>query len=98
MVHQPQIFACIIRQYGTGLYRTCVSLAQNHSICLSTHSDEKSAIETIDQFRQFCESQKQDGIRTDDDLRRFIDSLRPPDPIEKFQLPAPIEGEIDLAP
>jgi hypothetical protein len=94
MVPRNQFIACIIRQYGTGLYRTCVSLDQNNSICLGTHSDEKSAAETIDQFLEIHEKGR---IKTAEDVLEFLNSIQPKRQDEPFQLPVTIEGEVDLA-
>ena len=94
MVPRNQFIACIIRQYGTGLYRTCVSLDQHNSICLSTHSDEKSATETINQFLDFHEKGR---IKTTEDLLEYANSIRPKEREEGMQLPVATEGEIQLA-
>ena len=72
--HQP--IACVIRQYGTGLYRTCVSLERKSAICLSTHRDEESATETIEQF---WEIYRKGEIQTVEDLRSLIDTNHPTD-------------------
>ena len=40
MVPRNQIFACVIKQYGTGLYQACVSFNKGHPIFLSAHHDE----------------------------------------------------------
>ncbi|HKX32262.1 MAG TPA: hypothetical protein VJ302_31535 [Blastocatellia bacterium] len=72
--HQP--IACVIRQYGTGLYRTCVSLERKSAICLSTHRDEESATETIEQF---WEIYRKGEIRTVEDLRSLIETKNPRD-------------------
>lgn len=69
--HQQPI-ACVIRQYGTGLYRTCVSLERKSAICLSIHGDEASAAETIDRF---WETYHRGEIRTLEDISTFINSI-----------------------
>ncbi|MFN0112878.1 MAG: hypothetical protein ACKVZH_28800 [Blastocatellia bacterium] len=58
MFTQNQIIACVVRQYGTGQFRSCVSLNKGSAICLSTHDDEQSANETINRFWQFWDSKK----------------------------------------
>jgi len=68
------ILACVIKQYGTGLYRTCVSFNKGHTVFLSAHPDEESATETINRFQEAC----LDGtIKTAEDLTGFATSLNP---------------------
>src|SRR5262249_8168921 len=68
------ILACVIKQYGTGLYRTCVSFDKGHTVFLSAHDDEESATETINRFQEAC----RDGtIKTAEDLTGFATSLDP---------------------
>jgi hypothetical protein len=73
MAPRKELIACIIRQYGTGLYRTCVSLDLNSTICLSTHQDEASATETINRF---LEVYRKGQIKTLEEILVFIDSIR----------------------
>jgi hypothetical protein len=81
MVPRKKIIACVIRQYATGLYRSCVSLDENNSICLSTHQDEKSAIESINRF---LENYQQGQIKTVEDALAFVDSMgSAPAPVEQ---------------
>jgi hypothetical protein len=68
-----QLIACVIRQYGTGLYRTCVSLDKNNTVCLSTHQDEASATEMINRF---LETHQQGQIKTLEDVLIFVSSVR----------------------
>ena len=77
MVPRKPIIACVIRQYGTGLYRTCVSLDQGSTVCLSTHHDEASATETINRF---LETYQKGQIKTLEDVLTFVDSVRAKDP------------------
>ena len=72
MVPRNQVIACVVRQYGTGLYRTCVSLDRNNTICLCTHQDEASATEIINRF---LETFQQGQIKVNDDVLSFMDSL-----------------------
>ncbi len=72
MVPRNQIIACVVRQYGTGLYRTCVSLDKNNTICLSTHPDEASAYETINRF---LETHQKGQIKVLEDVMSFINSI-----------------------
>ena len=66
------ILACVIRQYGTGLFRSCVSFNKGHTVFLSVHQDEESANETINRFQEAC----RDGtIKTAEDVMSFADSL-----------------------
>jgi hypothetical protein len=53
---RTQLFACVIRQYGTGLYRSCVHLDEGGAHCLGAYQDEASAYETVARFLE--------GIRT----------------------------------
>jgi hypothetical protein len=71
MIPRNQLIACVIRQYGTGLYRACVSLEKNNAICLSTHQDEPSATEMVNRF---LEKYHQGEIRTIEDILSFITS------------------------
>ncbi len=73
IVPRNQLIACVIRQYGTGLYRTCVSLDKNKTICLSTHQNEASATETINRF---LETYQEGEIKTLEDILVFINSIR----------------------
>lgn len=45
-----QLIACVIKQYGTGLYRAWISLDRGHVACLGAHQDEEGATETINRF------------------------------------------------
>jgi len=72
MVPRNPILACVIRQYGTGVYRTCVSLNKGHTVFLSSHQDEEGANETVSRFQEAC----RDGlIKTAEDVMSFINSL-----------------------
>lgn len=72
MIHRNPILACVIKQYGTGLYRTCVSFNKGHTVFLSAHPDEESASETINRFQEAC----RDGtIKTAEDVASFAGSL-----------------------
>lgn len=75
MFAQNQIIACVVKQYGTGLYRSCVSLNKGNTICLSTHDNEQSATETINQFRQFWEACPKGETRRPEDLSLFLNSI-----------------------
>ena len=68
MIQRNPILACVIKQYGTGLYRTCVSFDKGHTVFLSAHPDEESATETINRFQEAC----RDGtIKTAEDVTGF---------------------------
>ncbi|HKQ77613.1 MAG TPA: hypothetical protein VJ810_28215 [Blastocatellia bacterium] len=72
MIERNPILACVIRQYGTGIYRACVSFNKGHTVFLSSHQDEESANETINRFQEAC----RDGtIKTVEDVTSFADSL-----------------------
>jgi len=72
MVQRNPILACVIKQYGTGLYRACVSFNKGHAVFLSAHSDEESANETINRFQEAC----RDGtVKTAEDVMSFANTL-----------------------
>jgi hypothetical protein len=72
MVQRNPILACVIRQYGTGLFKACVSFNKGHTVFLSDHQDEESANETINRFQEAC----RDGtIKTAEDVMGFAGSL-----------------------
>ena len=70
--HQDTILACVIKQYGTGLYRACVSMDKGHTLFLSSHPDEDGANETIHQFQEACRG---GTIKTAEDVLSFAGSL-----------------------
>ena len=72
MLRQNQIIACVVKQYGTGLYRSCVSLNKGSTICLSTHDDEQSANETINRFWEACQKGE---IKQPEDVPMFLKSI-----------------------
>ncbi|MGH9803381.1 MAG: hypothetical protein ACRD82_23710, partial [Blastocatellia bacterium] len=71
MFTRNQIIACVVRQYGTGQFKSCVSLNKGSTICLSTHDDEQSATESINRFWQFLESKKSE-INQPEDVSLFM--------------------------
>ncbi len=73
MLTRNQIIACVIRQYGTGLYRSCVSFNKHDTVCLSTHDNEQSATETINLFWEAC---KKGEIKRFEDLPLFLKSIQ----------------------
>ena len=77
MFTRNQIIACVVKQYGTGLYRSCISLDKGSTICLSTHDDEQSANETINQFWQFWQSweAREGAIKRPEDVSLFLKSF-----------------------
>lgn len=73
MARHTQVIAVVIKQYGTGLYRTCVSLERDNVTFLSTHKDERSANETISLFWKAYD----DGqLKTAEDVDTFIHSIQ----------------------
>ncbi len=83
-----QVIAVVIKQYGTGLYRTCVSLDKDNLTFLSTHRDERSATETINRFwRAYDEGE----LKTPDDIRTLINKIDEPAPPMPPLTPAPAE-------
>ncbi|MBK9316697.1 MAG: hypothetical protein IPM55_20980 [Acidobacteria bacterium] len=85
-----QVIAVVIKQYGTGLYRTCVSLDKDNLTFISTHKDERSATETINRFwRAYDEGQ----LKSPEDISILIDKIDLPQvtPPMPPQSPAPAE-------
>jgi hypothetical protein len=74
MARRNQVIAVVIKQYGTGLYRTCVSLNRDDMTFLSTHKDERSANETIGLFWQAYDEGR---LKTSEDVATFIHSIEP---------------------
>ena len=72
MEPRKELIACVVRQYTSGLYRTCVSLDRNNTICLGTHQDEASAIQTINQFLETYQDGK---IKTLEDILLYVNSI-----------------------
>ena len=68
MRRRQEILAVVIKQYGTGLYRTCVSLNRENVTCLGEHEDERSAAEGISLF---WKAYDEGTIRNSDDLRKL---------------------------
>src|SRR5882672_8106229 len=65
MPTRNQLIACVIRQYGAGLYRAWVSLDKGQMVCLGAYHNEAEATETIDRFLDTY----QDGqIKTPEDI------------------------------
>ena len=86
------ILACVIKQYGTGLYRACISFDKGHIVFLSAHPDEESATETINRVQEAC----RDGtIKTAEDLTGFATSLYPIG--DATHGPPPLESGLILA-
>lgn len=69
------IIAVVIRQYGTGLYRTCVSLNKNNVTYISTHPDEQSAVSTIDKFWEAYDEGK---VNSQEDVTTFAEKITEP--------------------
>ena len=83
MIPRNQLIACVIRQYGTGLYRAWVSLDRGNTICLCAHQDETSTTELINRF---LESYQEGRIMTLEDVLTFINSIRVKDLTEPLPL------------
>jgi hypothetical protein len=66
---RQQILAVVIRQYRTGLYRSCVSLNQGDLVTMGTHEDERSAEESL---ARFWKAYDEGEIRHPDDLLRWL--------------------------
>jgi len=72
---RQQILAVVIRQYRTGLYRSCVSLDQGNLVTMGTHEDERSAEESLNRF---WKAYDEGEIRHSDDLLRWLAPSLPP--------------------
>ena len=83
---RQQILAVVIRQYRTGLYRSCVSLNQGNLVTMGTHEDERSAEESLNRF---WKAYDEGEIRHSDDLLRW---LAPPLPSPSSSLAENSEG------
>ncbi len=70
MLPRHRLFACVIKQYGTGLYRAWVRLGGSQAICLGAHLDEAKATETIDHF---LETYQEGRIQTLEDVLIYLD-------------------------
>lgn len=86
MVPRHQLFACVIRQYGTGLYRAWVSLGRNKAICLGTHQNEANATETIERF---LETYQEGQIETLEDILTYLNSSC----VQDQMAPLPLIGQ-----
>jgi hypothetical protein len=71
MEPRNQLIACVIKQYGTGLYQAWVSLDKGHTTCLGSHQDEADATETINRFLDLYQEGQ---IKTHNDILTHIDS------------------------
>jgi hypothetical protein len=71
MPARNQLIACVIRQYGAGMYRAWVSLEKGHMICLGEYQDEADATVTIDRF---MDTYQGGLIKTPEDILSHIDS------------------------
>ena len=69
MPRHHQIIAVVIKQYGTGLYRTCVSLGTGNMTYLGTYRDERSA---SDKIGEFWKAWDEGQIRQPEDLATLI--------------------------
>lgn len=74
---RQQILAVVIRQYRTGLYRSCVSLNQGNLVTMGTHEDERSAEESLNRF---WKAYDEGEIRHSDDLLRWLTPASPSTP------------------
>lgn len=68
MKSRTQLFTCVIRQYGTGLYRSCVHLDESGTICLGAYQDEASATRTIARFLEGIETLPQTDARNSEQM------------------------------
>jgi hypothetical protein len=73
MKHPLELFACVIRQYGTGLYRACVRVERDRLVYLGSYQNESKAHETMSRF---LEAQQSGEVRTVDDLAGFVAGLQ----------------------
>jgi hypothetical protein len=76
-----ELIACVVRQYTSGLYRACVSLDRENTICLGTHQDEDSATETMNQFLETYQDGK---IKTLEDVLLYVNAICNKDPVSEM--------------
>jgi len=76
MPSRNQLIACVIRQYGAGMYRAWVSLDKGHMVCLGAYQNEADALKTIDRF---LDTYRDGRIKTPEDVLPHIDSSRAQD-------------------
>jgi len=91
MAPRNQLIACVIRQYGTGLYRAWVSLDKSHTVCLGADQDEANATEMINRF---LETYQEGQIKTFEDILAFINSICVKDPTAPLPLTGQSVGEM----
>jgi len=91
MAPRNQLIACVIRQYGTGLYRAWVSLDKSHTVCLGADQDEANATEMINRF---LETYQEGQIKTFEDILAFINSICVKDPAAPLPLTGQSVGEM----
>lgn len=75
MAPHDEIFACVIRQYGTGLFRSCILWQGKDTICLSEHMDERSANETL---HRFLEAFREKDMTSLEEVSLFATSFTAP--------------------
>ena len=76
MEPRSQLVACVIRQYGAGLYRAWVSLDKGHMVCLGAYQDGMDATETVERF---LDTYRDGRIKTPEDVLPHIHSSRAQD-------------------
>lgn len=86
MIPRHQLFACVIKQYGTGLYRAWVSLGRSKAICLGTHQNEANAAETIERF---LDTYQEEQIETLEDILTYLNSSC----VQDQPAPLPLTGQ-----
>jgi hypothetical protein len=77
MPSRNRLIACVIRQYGAGMYRAWVSLNKGHMVCLGAYQDEAEATETIDRF---MDTYQEGQIKAPEDILLHIASTCARDP------------------
>ncbi len=83
MPRRQQILAVVIRQYGTGLYRTCISLGRENLAFIGSYADEQSANQRI---AQFWSAYDRGEIAHPEDLQRLMSDQPPDSPLTEPQL------------
>lgn len=71
---RKSIITAVIRQYGTGLYKACVSLEPNQSVCLNIYINEAEAEDTIERFKSAV---VKGDINSMENVYNFIESIKP---------------------
>lgn len=73
MKNQRKFFVCVIRQYGAGLYRTCVRVEEGQMSTLGSYASETAANEAMNRF---LEAEREGHVKSSADITAFIQALQ----------------------